>query len=401
VRFEVDENRTNTNMASDNPEKNIDNIRQRIRLLYEQSPFAYQSLDKDGFIREVNSSWLDMFGYSRQEVIGRWIGDFLTGKSKEKFKRRFPKFLSSGRMTASVFELVCKDGKIIAVEVDGKIGTDKDGHFQQTHCIMRDITKQKEAEDKLRLLSSIVHQCREGIAVSDLNGNLMFMNYAFAQMHGYEPSELFGKNFSILRLAEYTNELETILDTMKKKGEFKGRVIHIKKDGSVFPLLMHISRLFDDSKEIVGNIVIILDISELQQKEDELRRERDLAQKYLDIAGVILIAIGSDRKVQMINKKGCSILGYDQKDIIGRDWFENFIELQERDRVSSGFDLLMEGKIESVEYFENNILTRNGEVKTIAWHNTILKDEKGQITGTLSSGLDIAEQKKSSDGLNR
>lgn len=383
-----------TQRSSSNPENNLTDVQERVNLLYEQSPFAYQSLDKDGFIREVNSSWLDMFGYNRQEVIGRWIGDFLTPKFQEKFKKRFPKFMSSGRMQAAVFEMVCRDGKIIAVEVDGKIGTDKNGQFQQTHCIMRDVTKQKEAEDKLRLLSSIVHQRREGIAVSDLNGNLLFMNRSFAQMHGYEPAELFGKNFSVLRPAERNEELGTILDSLQKKGEFKGQVMHKRKDGSIFPLLMHLSRLSDDLQENVGNIVIILDISELKQKEDELRKERDLAQQYLDIAGVILIVIGSDHKVKMINKKGCAILGYDQQEIIGKNWFENFIELHQREKVVSVFDSLMKGDMKVAEYYENNILTRSGEIRTIAWHNTILKDEKGQITGTLSSGLDITEQRK-------
>ncbi len=388
------ENNQNMQQSSPNPEDDLKAVQEKNKLLYEQSPFAYQSLDKDGYILDVNSAWLLMLGYNRTEVIGKWIGDFLTPKFQEKFKKRFPKFLSSGQMKASVFEMVNKEGKTISVEIDGRIGTDKNGQFQETHCIMRDITKQREAEDKLRLLSSIIHQCREGIAVSDLNGNLLFMNRSFARMHGYEPTELFGRNFTVLRPAERKAELAGIMDTMQKKGEFKGQSVHIRKDGVTFPLMMHISRLSDSTGEVIGNIAIMLDISELKLKEDELRRERDLAQKYLDIAGVILIVIGADRKVQMINKMGCSILGFDQQEIIGKDWFETFIEPRERDRVSSGFDMLIQGQIEPFEYFENNILTRSGEIKTIKWHNTILRDDKGQISGTLSSGLDISEQKK-------
>ena len=394
-------NNHNSQKSSVNSENDLAAIQERNKLLYDQSPFAYQSLDKDGFVLDVNSAWLSMLGYNRSEVVGRWIGDFLTPKFQEKFKKRFPKFISSGKMQAAVFEMVNKEGKAIAVEVDGRIGTDKDGQFKQTHCVMRDITKQREAEDKLRLLSSIVHQCREGIAVSDLNGNLLFMNRSFAQMHGYEPTELFGKNFYVLRPADKNKELENIVAGLQKYGEYKGQVIHKRKDGSTFPLLMHLSRLSDSSQEVVGNIVIMLDISELQQKEDELRRQRDLAQKYLDIAWVILVVIGADRKVKMINKMGCSILGYNQQEIIGKDWFETFITPQEREKVLSGFDKLIKGQVEPIEYFENNVMTKNGDIKMIKWHNTILKDEKGQITSTLSSGLDITEQNKAADGIKR
>jgi len=51
----------------------------------------------------------------------------------------------------------------------------------------------------------------------------------------------------------------------------------------------------------------------------------------------------------------------------------------------------MSGGIQDVEFFENNVCTRNGEERRIAWHNTILKDDNNQIVGILSSGEDITE----------
>ncbi len=384
------------------PENNLSDEQERVHLLYQQSPFAYQSLDKDGFITEVNTAWLAMLGYPPQaspEVVGKWIGEFLTPKSQEKFKKQFSKFVSSGSLQAAVFEMVCRDGKTIAVEVDGKIGTDKNGHFRQTHCILRNITKQREAEDKLSLLSSVVHQCREGIAVADLQYNLLFMNRSYAQMHGYEPSELFGKSIAALHTPEQMIDIDKAIQSIKQHGEFKGQVGRKRKDGSVFPSLMHISFLSDSSGEPLGIIGIILDISELKRIEDELRRERDLAQKYLDIAGVILIVVGADRKVKMINKKGCGILGFSQQDIIDKDWFENFIVPQQKDKVKIVFDAMMKEHKDAAEYYENDIITRSGEVRTIAWHNTILADDTGAITGILSSGLDITEQKKAETWL--
>ena len=89
---------------------------------------------------------------------------------------------------------------------------------------------------------------------------------------------------------------KAILTYCEKDGEFKGQIGRKRKDGSVFPSLMHISFLSDSTQEPIGFIGLVLDISELKQKEDELRKERDLAQQYLDIAGVILIVIGYDHK---------------------------------------------------------------------------------------------------------
>jgi len=130
---------------------------------------------------------------------------------------------------------------------------------------------------------------------------------------------------------------------------------------------------------------------ELRKSEDLLRMERDKAQKYLDDAGVMFVVLDTDQRVTLINGKGCEILGCVQKDIIGRNWFESFVPERIRDEAKTTFRELMAGNIESVEYYENSILTMNGDEKIIAWHNTVLRDQDGKIIGTLSSGDDITE----------
>jgi PAS domain S-box-containing protein len=136
-----------------------------------------------------------------------------------------------------------------------------------------------------------------------------------------------------------------------------------------------------------------------KQAETELKKERDRAQKYLDIAGVMLLAINADQEVVLINRKGCEILGYKEDEIIGKNWFDHFIPERDRKSVKEVFAKLVAAEIEPVEYFENSVLTKSGTEKIIAWHNTILTDEEGHITGTLSSGEDITEHKRAEKSL--
>jgi len=130
---------------------------------------------------------------------------------------------------------------------------------------------------------------------------------------------------------------------------------------------------------------------ELRKSEDLLRMERDRAQKYLDDAGVMFLVLDTDQKITLINEKGCEILGCVQKDIIGKNWFESFVPEKIRDEAKATFRELMSGNVESVEYYENSVLTVNGDEKIIAWHNAVLRDQEGKIIGTLSSGDDITE----------
>ncbi len=135
--------------------------------------------------------------------------------------------------------------------------------------------------------------------------------------------------------------------------------------------------------------------------EENIRAERDRAQRYLDIAGAIIVALGADRRVKLINRKGCEVLGYDSPDsidrhcgVLGMDWFENFIPERIRADMISIFDRMMAGDAETGEYQENLVLASDGTEKIIAWHNTLLRDGGGNITGTLSSGEDVTERNK-------
>ncbi|MGB8657319.1 MAG: PAS domain S-box protein [Candidatus Zixiibacteriota bacterium] len=139
---------------------------------------------------------------------------------------------------------------------------------------------------------------------------------------------------------------------------------------------------------------------ERMRVEEELRKGRDRAQKYLDVAGVIMVAIGADQKITLMNKKGYEVLGYKEEELIGRNWFDTVLPIGTRDKVKDVFDRLITGENEPAEYFENSVLTKNSQELLIAWHNAILKDEKGNIIGTLSSGEDITQRKQAEEKLN-
>lgn len=132
----------------------------------------------------------------------------------------------------------------------------------------------------------------------------------------------------------------------------------------------------------------------LKISEDRLREERDRAQNYLDIAGVIFLVVGADEKVRLINKKGCEILGYAEREILGKNWFDHFLPAKIKDDMHRAFLKILSGEYEPYGYLENVILDREGKEKFIAWQSVPLRDKTGKISGILSSGLDVTELKK-------
>jgi PAS domain S-box-containing protein len=183
-------------------------------------------------------------------------------------------------------------------------------------------------------------------------------------------------------------------------GKFKGELNFVRKDGSI--LQSEISSVIYLDKE--GNQKIgtfIRDITERKKAEESLRKEKDKAQKYLDIAGVIFVVLNTDHTISLVNKKSLEILGYKEEEIIGKNWFELFIPEKDKNQVKRAFEKILAGEIELVEYYENPILTKDGKERIIEWHNTVIKDENGIITTILSSGMDITERKKAEELLHQ
>jgi PAS domain S-box-containing protein len=145
---------------------------------------------------------------------------------------------------------------------------------------------------------------------------------------------------------------------------------------------------------LVANERLKEQIEQRARAENAVRSQRDRAQSYLDLAGVMIVALDRQGRVALINKKGAEILGWTEEEIVGADWFERFLPEQIRESTRKVFRILMSGESSAAEYVENPVLTRGGARRLIAWHNTILRDDRGERMGTLSSGEDITDRRQ-------
>jgi|GEM_PF-1183931 len=132
-------------------------------------------------------------------------------------------------------------------------------------------SEQVRLKDWLKYFLSAVEQSGEGMAIADLDGNLEYLNRAFAKMHGYSSAELAGKNLSIFHAPQQMPYVETAIRQIKETGSFKGEIWHLRRDGTLFPGMMHNSLVRDDEGNPIGMIATLRDISECKQAEEERR----------------------------------------------------------------------------------------------------------------------------------
>ncbi|MBU1086906.1 MAG: PAS domain S-box protein [Candidatus Omnitrophica bacterium] len=133
-----------------------------------------------------------------------------------------------------------------------------------------------------------------------------------------------------------------------------------------------------------------------QRKEIAVRLEqaKDKAQNYLSIASVIIVALNLRGEVTLINKKGCELLGREEKDILNYNWFDNFVVKSMREQAKEQFKQTVLAQQAEIPYLENAIISRDGKGRLIAWHNVYLRDSSDQIFELLSSGEDISDRKE-------
>lgn len=346
--------------------------------------------------------WYQMIHESDRPTVIKKISAILAGSSRLPIEHR----------------LIHRNGSIRWVRHTILSSFNDKGELISYEGLIKDITDLKQAEEKLDLSNKRLRLYMEESPLAFLEWDDTFhvieWNAACTQIFGYTREEAISRHAKDLIL---TPQVIDIVDNlfqslMSQSGGHNSINENITKDGKLIICEWFNTTLTNEHGKAIGVASFIKDITEQKRMEVELAVHRDhleelvtkrtlelefeknKAQQYLDIAGVILVAIDTNQTITLINQEGCKVLGYDADEIIGKNWFETFIPEPNRQTARAVFHQLMTGELKSYQYFENPILIKNGQKRLISWQNEILKDNNGQITGTLSSGKDITNQRK-------
>jgi len=253
----------------------------------------------------------------------------------------------------------------------------------------------KESKQKFRTLFDTA---KDAIFLSDETGRFLDVNKSACKMLRYSRKEL-------LKLSNRDIDVEPtgykaflkIQEGTTKKAMFE--VNQRRKDGTHQSVEIMGSSFTNNGKRIF--LAIARDITERKISEELIEKEKEKAERYLNLAGNIIIALCPKAKITMLNKKGYEVLGYNQGELIGKDWFETCIQEEKRADVKKIFRKIMQGNLKIAEHSENPVITKQGDKRIISWHNSVLKNDKGDITGILSSGTDISDNKKAEAEIKR
>jgi len=240
--------------------------------LYENAPLGYQSLNEDGFLIHVNDAEAEIFGYKKEEMIGKYFGDLLIEEEKKQFYKNFPLFKKLGK-TQIIFNMLKKDGDVIKVSFDGRIAYNDDGTFKKTHCILKDITSDFIYQEKIkaneRKMDILLNSTEEGIYGVDINERCNFVNQKCLELLGYSnEEEIIGKDMHELIHHSYENGEPFLKENCEISHSFKYGIklkidndIMWRKNGTYFYVSYASNPLIRDGK-ILGAVLTFRDNTE-------------------------------------------------------------------------------------------------------------------------------------------
>jgi len=381
---------------------------ERFQLLFNRAPLGYQALDFDGRFIEVNQQWLDTLGYRRDEVIGKWFGDFLCSEYVEGFRKRFPIFKAQG-FIHSEFEMLAKNGNRLFIAFEGRIGYDAGGNFLQTHCILKDITEQRKAEAALKESEERYRYLFEysgvGIGYYTTDGVVISYNQKALENIGGKLDDYVGKSVHILFQGDqaeiYFSRIKQAISSDDPQVYEDYIVINsqTKWFSSIF------TRVSNEGGEIIGIQIASLDITQRKQAEETLHETEEMNRLLLDHLQVGIVVHNADSSISFCNSLAEQILGLSANQIQNKlvaDKVWHFCDKFGKPLMVDAypFSLVYKNDKALVDYEMGIVFEGSRDIRWLLVNGFNIKDSEGNITKVLISFVDTTEKKAAEKALN-
>ncbi len=225
----------------------------------------------NGEIIDANKAALNFYGYTLEEIKKIFISD-INILSKKEIQNEM-KLAKEEKRDSFLFRHKLKSNEIRDVEVFS--GPLKYENKKILYSIILDVTNKVKAQKALRQANTIYQNIKEGIFITNLQGDILSSNKAFTDITGYTKEEILGKNPSFLKSNKHPISFyKKLISEVKKTGSWEGEILNKNKDGKTYPQWLTINTVYDFDNKPINYIAVFTDFSKLKEQE-RLLREKD------------------------------------------------------------------------------------------------------------------------------
>lgn len=391
-------------MAVDNTQQahmqlDLEEERNFISTVLENASALVMVVGADGTIRRFNAACENLAGIPAEEAVGRHIYDVMKVPPEEALSLQEIIALGEGE---NLIELVSpwylKDGTIRTISWSDKLVMDEQGEVDFLVAVGNDITEEQALTSQLRLQSEALNSAANGIVITDIDGNIEWVNPAVTRLTGYSREELLGENPRVLKSGEHPDEFYAELwDTITAGNVWNGRLINKRKDSSTYHEDMTITPVCDDEGQIQHFIAIKRDVSEQYAMEKALRESEARFRAFITGASVGLFVGSAEGRIIEVNPALAVMLGYSVEELSHLN-INNLVHPEDEEESASAYQSLFEGSREQL-YIRVRIIRKNGQLLWARASLGLIRDAEGDPLYAIGILEDVTEHHWAEEAL--
>jgi len=372
----------------------------RYRTLVEQIPaITYiAALDQASTTLYVSPQIEGLIGFTPEEYKADsdlWR-ERLHPDDKERVLRAVIQSHSEKKAFVQEYRMVGKDGRIVWFRDEAAIVKDQNDQPLFLQGVMYDIGQRKEAEEEIRKFKTIADKAGHGVAMSDLEGNLTYVNELFARMHGYRPEELVGRHLSTFHNQEQLEHVNELNRRLMLEGSYTAEEVwHKRKDNTVFPALMSATVVRNEKGEPLFLACTATDVTDRKKAEEALRYSQERFRLAMETTNDALWDWNMVTNEVYRNPRHATMLGYEPGELSeSQEEWEKRVHPDDRASVFDAVKGHLEGKTDSVKV-EYRLATKSGDYIWILGRcKVVAYSDDGTPLRMIGTNIDITEHRK-------
>ncbi|MEZ0316465.1 MAG: EAL domain-containing protein, partial [Methylophilaceae bacterium] len=239
--------------------------------LARSSPVGVFHTNLKGDFLYINQSWFEITGISFQDAMNNGWFNGIYQQDREKITTAWQTTVAQRQAFNQEFRFQRADSSIVWVKGQAAVEQDATGHFLGYVGTVTDITALKINEENHRMSNAVFENTREGIMVTDVNNRIVMINRACTDITQYQGDELIGMTPGIVASGRHDRAFYADMwDSLKTTGHWQGELWNRRKNGDVYPELLSISAIKNESGEVTNYVGVFADISSLKSSEEKL-----------------------------------------------------------------------------------------------------------------------------------
>ena len=365
---------------------------EKFRSFVENANDIVYSLTIEGVFNYVSPNWKEILGHDPNRIIGKPFADFVHPDDIKICRDFLDNIMKTGEKGKGVeYRVRHKDGSWRWHLSNASPIRDSSGKPELFLGIARDITERKENEEQIKLFKTISDLSLYGNAISNLDGDLIYVNSYFASCHGYEVGELNVQNLSIFHTKDQMNKVNMINSSVIEKGKYGPvEVWHKKKDGTEFPMIMSIVLIKDRDGKPINIAATGIDITERNKMERELKSNEKWFRTLTERSADSIFIVNKKGDYVYVNDAASKMLGYSKKELKSMNILDISIESDREEHKKTFQKILKNNK----GFFEAVLVAKDDKAIPVELNAVLLPN--GHIYG---SCRDITSRKEAERSL--